>query len=214
MKTPEITVIDYGVGNLLSVSRGLEHCGAKVNMSSDPDFILKSKKVILPGVGAFPNGMRALIELGLDTVIKEVVNNCVPLLGICLGMQLLLEESEEFGSHLGLALIEGKVTKFPNMNDNLKIRVPHIGWNKLSLEDSAENWKDTPLKDISEDDFMYFIHSYYACPLDKRNVFSNSIYRNIEFCSSVKKDNIFGFQFHPEKSCNRGITIYKNFLEL
>ncbi len=102
MRTPEITVVDYGVGNLLSVIRGLEHCGAKVSMSSDPEFILKSKKVILPGVGAFPNGMRALIELGLDIAIKEVVKNGVPLLGICLGMQLLLDESEEFGITKGL----------------------------------------------------------------------------------------------------------------
>ena len=174
MKTPEITVIDYGVGNLLSVSRGLEHCGAKVNMSSDPDFILKSKKVILPGVGAFPNGMRALIELGLDTAIKEVVNNGVPLLGICLGMQLLLDESEEFGLTKGLGVIPGKVVPIPNKSVGGEIqKIPHIGWN--SLVNSGEDWQNTILQETREGDATYFVHSFMASPHKSENRIADAL---------------------------------------
>ena len=213
MKTPEITVIDYGVGNLLSVSRGLEHCGAKVNMSSDPDFILKSKKVILPGVGAFPNGMRALIELGLDTVIKEVVKNDVPLLGICLGMQLLLDESEEFGLTKGLGVIPGKVVPIPNKSVGGEIqKIPHIGWN--SLVNSGEDWQNTILQETREGDATYFVHSFMASPEKSKDRLADAIYGGHKISAVIAKGNTTGCQFHPEKSGEVGLKILRNFVKL
>ena len=213
MKTPEITVIDYGVGNLLSVSRGLEHCGAKVNMSSDPDFILESKKVILPGVGAFPNGMRALIELGLDIVIMEVVKNEVPLLGICLGMQLLLDESEEFGLTKGLGVIPGKVVPIPNNSVDGEIqKIPHIGWN--SLVNSGEDWHNTILQETREGDAAYFVHSFMASPHKSENRIADALYGGHKISAVIAKGNTTGCQFHPEKSGEVGLKILRNFVKL
>ena len=213
MKTPEITVIDYGVGNLLSVSRGLEHCGAKVNMSSDPDFILESKKVILPGVGAFPNGMRALIELGLDIVIMEVVKNEVPLLGICLGMQLLLDESEEFGLTKGLGVIPGKVVPIPNNSVDGEIqKIPHIGWN--SLVNSGEDWHNTILQETREGDATYFVHSFMASPHKSENRIADALYGGHKISAVIAKGKTTGCQFHPEKSGAVGLKILRNFVKL
>ena len=213
MKTPEITIIDYGVGNLLSVSRGLEHCGAKVNMSSDPDFILKSKKVILPGVGAFPNGMRALIELGLDRVIMEVVKNEVPLLGICLGMQLLLDESEEFGLTKGLGVIPGKVVPIPNNSVDGEIqKIPHIGWN--SLVNFGEDWQNTILQETREGDAAYFVHSFMASPHKSENRIADVLYGGHKISAVIAKGNTTGCQFHPEKSGEVGLKILRNFVKL
>ena len=213
MKTPEITVIDYGVGNLLSVSRGLEHCGAKVNMSSDPDFILESKKVILPGVGAFPNGMRALIELGLDIVIKEVVKNEVPLLGICLGMQLLLDESEEFGITKGLGVIPGKVVPIPNKSVDGEIqKIPHIGWN--SLVNLGADWQNTILQEVREGDAAYFVHSFTASPEKSEDRLADALYGDHKISAVIAKGNTTGCQFHPEKSGEIGLKILRNFVKL
>ena len=213
MRAPEITVIDYGVGNLLSVSRALEHCGAKVNMSSDPEFILKSKKVILPGVGAFPNGMRALIELGLDAVIKEVVNNGVPLLGICLGMQLLLDESEEFGITKGLGVIPGKVVPIPNKSVDGEIqKIPHIGWS--SLVNSREDWQNTILQEVREGDSVYFVHSFMASPEKSEDQLADALYGGQKISAVIAKGNTTGCQFHPEKSGEIGLKILRNFINL
>ena len=213
MKTPEITVIDYGVGNLLSVSRGLEHCGAKVNMSSDPDFILESKKVILPGVGAFPNGMRALIELGLDIVIMEVVKNEVPLLGICLGMQLLLDESEEFGLTKGLGVIPGKVVPIPNKSVDGEIqKIPHIGWS--SLVNFGEDWQNTILQEVREGEAVYFVHSFMASPEKSEDLLADALYGGHKISAVIAKGNTTGCQFHPEKSGEIGLNILRNFINL
>ena len=213
MKTPEITVIDYGVGNLLSVSRGLEHCGAKVNISSDPEFILKSKKVILPGVGAFPNGMRALIELGLDIVIKEVVKNEVPLLGICLGMQLLLDESEEFGITKGLGVIPGKVVPIPTKSVDGEIqKIPHIGWS--SLVNSGEDWQNTILQEVREGEAVYFVHSFMASPEKSEDLLADALYGGHKISAVIAKGNTTGCQFHPEKSGEIGLNILRNFINL
>lgn len=213
MRTPEITIIDYGVGNLLSVSRGLEHCGAKVNMSSDPEFILKSQKIILPGVGAFPNGMRALIELGLDTVIKEVVNNGVPLLGICLGMQLLLDESEEFGITKGLGVIPGKVVPIPNNSVDGEIqKIPHIGWN--SLVKSGVDWQNTILQEVREHDAAYFVHSFMASPEKSEDRLADAWYGGHKISAVIAKGYTTGCQFHPEKSGEVGLKILRNFVRI
>jgi glutamine amidotransferase len=213
MRTPEITVVDYGVGNLLSVSRGLEHCGAKVNMSSDPEFILKSKKVILPGVGAFPNGMRALIELGLDIIIKEVVKKDIPLLGICLGMQLLLDESQEFGVTKGLGVIPGKVVPIPNKSMDGKIqKIPHIGWN--SLVNLGAYWQNTILQEVREGDAAYFVHSFMASPEKSEDRLADVSYGGHRISAVIAKGNTMGCQFHPEKSGEIGLKILRNFIKL
>jgi glutamine amidotransferase len=214
MSKKKIVIIDYGHGNLYSINQACVHVGYNPIISARLEDIISADSLILPGVGAFKVAMQELEGQKFIDPIKEFVKKGNYLMGVCLGMQLLFEQSEEFGIHSGLGLIEGKVAKFPNMNENLKIRVPHIGWNKLFLKDSAEIWKNSPLMEISENDFMYFIHSYYVSQIDNKYVLSNSNYQNIKFCSSVIKDNIFGFQFHPEKSSNKGLTIYKNFLKL
>ena len=213
MKTPEITVIDYGVGNLLSVSRGLEHCGAKVNLSSDYDYILKSQKVILPGVGAFPNGMRALNQLGLDLAIKEVVKIGVPLLGICLGMQLLLDESEEFGLTKGLGVIPGKVVPIPNKSVNGEIqKIPHIGWN--SLINLGTDWQNTILQETCENDAVYFVHSFMASPEKSEDRLADALFGGHKISAVIAKGNTTGCQFHPEKSGEVGLKILRNFVKL
>ena len=213
MRTSEITVIDYGVGNLLSVSRGLEHCGAKVNLSSDPEFILKSQKVILPGVGAFPNGMRALIELGLDIVIKDVVKNEVPLLGICLGMQLLLDESEEFGITKGLGVIPGKVVPIPSKSMDGEIqKIPHIGWN--SLINLGTDWQNTILQETCENDAVYFVHSFMASPEKSEDRLADALFGGHKISAVIAKGNTTGCQFHPEKSGEVGLKILRNFVKL
>ena len=213
MRTPEITIIDYGIGNLLSVSRGLDHCGAKVNMSSDPEFILKSQKIILPGVGAFPNGMRALIELGLDKAIKDVVNNGVPLLGICLGMQLLLDESEEFGITKGLGVIPGKVVPIPNNSVDGEIqKIPHIGWN--SLVKSGVDWQNTILQEVREDEAAYFVHSFMASPENSEDRLADALYGGHKISAVIAKGNTTGCQFHPEKSGEVGLKILRNFVKI
>ena len=151
MNIPRVTVIDYGVGNLLSVQRGLEQCGAHVTLTSDAEQILSASRIVLPGVGAFQNGMQALEQLGLIEVMQEIANRKIPLLGICLGMQLLAESSEEQGEHQGLSLIPGVVRKIPTLPST---RLPHIGWNELSI------LKKFPLfNDIQEGSAFYFVHS-------------------------------------------------------
>ena len=165
LSVSEVTIIDYGIGNLLSVRRGLEHCEATVKVTADPDVILSSSRVILPGVGAFADGMIELRRLGLDTVVCEVASRGVPLLGICLGMQLLLENSEEFSSASGLGIIPGRVVKIPSTTiDGQPQKVPHIGWNELNHSPGRGNWKDTPLQKTEIGDAVYFVHSFMAMP--------------------------------------------------
>ena len=148
MSMPEVTVIDYGVGNLLSVKRGLEHCGAKVILTADPEQILAAKRVVLPGVGAFGNAMQALERLNLLAVIRELAHHQTPLLGICLGMQLLLDESEEFGITAGLGLIPGRVIPVPTQTLTRQMqKIPHVGWSALHPSNASRGWNGTLLQD-------------------------------------------------------------------
>ncbi|OUR98818.1 imidazole glycerol phosphate synthase subunit HisH [Halobacteriovorax marinus] len=214
MKTNNVTIIDYGVGNLLSVKRGIEYFGAEVVVSSNPDVILSSERVILPGVGAFSNGMKELEKTGLDTVVKKVAEKGIPLLGICLGMQMLFDESEEFGLTNGLGLIEGKIVKIPTTNkDGKLVKIPHIGWNSLDRSESI-SWEDTILKNNNKGDEMYFVHSFMAIPKNKDNLISFSTYQDIQISSVVQCKNIMGCQFHPEKSGDFGLKVLQRFLDL
>ena len=212
MNTPEVTIIDYGVGNLLSVKRGFEHCGAKVILTSDPKIILASKRVVLPGVGAFPSAMNALQKLNLVSVIKELEHLSTPLLAICLGMQLLMDESEEFGLTPGLGLIPGRVMAVPDKSvEGVSQKIPHIGWSALYDSSENNNWKRTLLQDNESGDFAYFIHSYMAQPTSPKNRVAHAMYGGHRISAVISKDRITGCQFHPEKSGEVGLKILRKF---
>jgi glutamine amidotransferase len=207
-----IAIVDYGIGNLLSVKRSLEYCGANVTITSSPEIILNSEKVVLPGVGAFPIGMKSLENYGLVEVIREVERKRIPLLAICLGMQLLFEESEEFEVTKGLGIIPGKVIQIPItgiLNEPLKR--PHIGWNSLSISKSSRGWNDTILQENHEGDSVYFVHSYMAKLASPENLLAEVEYGPYKIPAVVTKDKVFGCQFHPEKSGEMGLKILRNF---
>ena len=166
---------------------------------------------MIPGVGSFSHGMENLISYDLVDTIKEYTSSNKPLLGICLGMQLLFEESEEFGHTLGLGLIKGKVVELPT-NDNQNEKLPHVSWNEINSKNV--NWDKTILENIDEGSDMYFVHSFVAQPKDTNQILSLTEYSNHHFCSSVKKDNIYGCQFHPEKSGASGLQIINNFIKM
>ena len=198
-----IVVVDYGMGNLRSVQKGFEKVGCDAIISSDAKKIENASKVVLPGVGAFRDCMRNLEERGLAEPVIRQIEKGKPFLGICLGLQLLFEESEEFGTYKGLGVIKGKVKRFPAM-DHLK--VPHMGWN------SVKKTKEIPfLADIKDESYFYFVHSYYIEP--EEDVAATTTDYGLEFVSSIWKDNIFACQFHPEKSQSDGLKILKAFGE-
>lgn len=207
-------MIDYGVGNLLSVQRALEHCGADVVISSDPDRVRVADKLVLPGVGAFANAMEALERLDLVEAIRVSAAKGVPLLGICLGMQLLLDESEEFGLTPGLGLIPGRVVAIPNRTtgrENQKI--PHIGWNKLVPAGNAD-WSDTLLADCRPGDAVYFVHSFMAVPSDPAHRLADCLYGGHQIAAVLASSNISACQFHPEKSGEFGLAILRRFINV
>jgi len=213
MSTPEVAVIDYGMGNLLSVCRGLEHCGATATVTADPDVILSVPRVVLPGVGAFADGMAGLRRHGLDAVMHAVAAKGTPLLGICLGMQMLLDESEEFGTTVGLGLIPGKVIPVPSTTaDGRPQKIPHIGWNALALSQGRGSWENTLLQDVKPGEAVYFVHSFMASPADPGHRIADCLYGGMPVSAAIGRRNVFGCQFHPEKSGEVGLTILKSFL--
>ena len=212
MNTPEVTIIDYGVGNLLSVKRGFEHCGAKVVLTSDANLILASQRVVLPGVGAFPKAMDELQKLNLVSVIKELALLGTPLLAICLGMQLLMDESEEFGLTPGLGLIPGRVVAVPEMTiEGTTQKIPHIGWSSLHSSNKNINWTGTLLQDNEVGDPVYFVHSYMAQPASPINQVAHAMYGGHRISAVISKNRITGCQFHPEKSGDMGLKILRKF---
>jgi imidazole glycerol-phosphate synthase subunit HisH len=213
MSVPEVVVIDYGAGNLLSVQRGLEHCGAKVILTADPKQITVAKRVVLPGVGAFANAMLALEDLGLVSVILELDRRKIPLLGICLGMQLLLEESEEFGVTAGLGLIPGRVIPVPDRTlSGERQKIPHIGWSELQPSNLAVDWQKTILQDNRVGESAYFVHSFMAIPTDPEYRIADCLYGGHKIPATIGRDQIIGCQFHPEKSGEVGLKILKRFI--
>lgn len=212
MKQFKVTVLDYGVGNLLSVKRGLEHFGAEVKITSEYRDIQKADRLVFPGVGAFPNAMRTLEKLGLIDPIKVFVKSGKPFMAICLGMQLLMEESDEFQITKGLGMLRGKVTKLPSKNiQNVRHKVPHIGWSKIKLGKNLSNWDSTLLADNSPHDYAYFVHSYHVIPLEPATILATTDFNGIDVVAAVKSENITAFQFHPEKSSNVGLKILNRF---
>lgn len=197
-----ITIIDYGMGNLRSVQKACEFLGYEAQISSDPKVIAAAAKLILPGVGAFGDAMKHLDERGLTEPIKEKAKSGTPFLGICLGMQLLFDRSFEHGENEGLKLVPGEVVEFVLPN----LKVPHMGWNAL-------NAKDNPLFEQSCDKYVYFVHSFYASGVPEENIIATSNYGHT-FVAAVQKGNVFGLQFHPEKSGDIGLDMLKRFAEI
>lgn len=207
-----VAIIDYKLGNLHSVKSACEHVGISTFVTDNKEKILNSNAAILPGVGAFKEGMNFLQKSKLDLTIKEFIDSKKPFLGICLGMHLLFENSEEFGNHLGLGIVKGKIVKFNfNQTSINKLPIPQIGWNKIYS--SNKPWANTILGSNNSNDYMYFVHSYYAIPEDDC-ILSKTNYGGIEYCSAIQYKNIFATQFHPEKSGKGGLSIYKNFKKI
>ena len=200
-----IAIIDYGAGNLHSVQNALKYLGAENFVSDDSEKILSAEKIILPGVGAFGDAMAALEEKKLTDTVKKAVEMGKPILGICLGMQLFFDESEESPGVSGLGILKGKFKKIPKISD---IKIPHIGWNSLEMPKQSRI-----LKDIGDEPYVYFVHSYYLEAENKEDVSAYSIYGQ-KIAVAAEKDNIFLTQFHPEKSGDIGLKILKNFIEL
>ena len=210
----KIVIIDYQLGNLFSVNQSLINIGLDPTISSDPKDIYEADAIVLPGVGAFGDAMKNLRDLKLVDPIRDFVKTGKPLLGICLGLQLLFTKSEEFGSSEGLSFINGRVRKFKSTDrENVLVRVPQIAWNTIELP-STKSWENTPLHNIKEGADMYFVHSYYVEPDDKAMVLTETVYGDQVYTSSILHDNIFACQFHPEKSAGEGLKIYYNWAVL
>jgi glutamine amidotransferase len=203
----KVAILDYGIGNVKSICNALTHVGIDNELTNIKEKILPSDAVILPGVGAFAHGINNLNEYNLVSIIQEFVASGKLFIGICLGMQLLMEESEEFGTNKGLGLIKGKVIKFPLLK-NSEEKLPHVCWNNIA-EPSASRWKNTLLQDTPRNASMYFVHSYVAAPQNQNDILANCFYGGVNFCAAVQHKNIYGFQFHPEKSADLGLAILK-----
>ena len=200
----EMILIDAGTGNLRSVQKALEFFGANVERTDDPRRVLAAKKVVLPGVGAFGDFMSGLKTRGLDDAIKEIAQRNFPLMGICVGMQALFEIGEELGDHEGLGLLKGTVVKFA---ESLSVKIPHTGWNQVQVK------KDALLFDqVNDGAYVYFNHSYYCQAQESSDVIAEVDY-GIRCACAVRRENVFGVQFHPEKSQAVGLQILKNFVE-
>ncbi|MDD5421900.1 MAG: imidazole glycerol phosphate synthase subunit HisH [Candidatus Omnitrophica bacterium] len=206
-----IAVIDYGMGNLRSVQKALEIVGAKTKVTSRPADIKKCGKIVLPGVGAFGDAMKQLRRLGLVGPIKDAIAKGKPFLGLCLGLQLLFGTSSEAPGVRGLSILKGTVKKFKFRDDALK--VPHMGWNEIRKNSRFEIRNSKLLDGIPDGSYMYFVHSYYVAPEDESIILTTTGYGN-EFVSGISKDNIFGLQFHPEKSQKTGLRILENFVKM
>lgn len=200
-----IAIIDYDAGNIRSVEKALKFLGQDVKITRDPEEILSAEKVILPGVGAFGDAMGKLEEYGLDQVIRKTAGKGTPFLGICLGLQLLFERSDEAPGVEGLGILKGEILRLPEKEG---YKIPHMGWNSLELIHNGRLFRDLP-----EDPYVYFVHSYYLKAADEAIVKARTEYTTA-IDASVEQGNVFACQFHPEKSSETGLKILKNFVEL
>jgi glutamine amidotransferase len=211
---PQVTIVDYGIGNLFSVGRAFEVCGADVIFASDPEHVASARHLVLPGVGAFESGMAGLHERNLVEPIRAHATEGKPLLGICLGMQMLATVSEEFGEHKGLDLIPGRVRALPQTTVEGKAqKIPHIGWAGLFKSKGAE-WDQVPLKEVKQGDAVYLVHSFAVSTADPTYELAFSWFGGHSICVMIRRDRIIGCQFHPEKSGAVGMKIINGFLRM
>jgi imidazole glycerol-phosphate synthase subunit HisH len=209
----QIAIVDYGLGNLFNVERALRATGAEPLITSDPAELEAADGVVLPGVGAFGEGMQNLERRGLGTEIQRLARAGKPTLGICLGMQLLMDESEEFGRWPGLGLIPGRVVRFEPA-PAVRVKIPQIGWNSIEApaEGDPSGWQGTLLDRIEPGAFVYFVHSYSVQTADQSDCLAETEYGGTRFCSVAVRDNVMGCQFHPEKSADAGLRLLRNFV--
>jgi len=220
LETP-VAIVDYGMGNLFSVLRACQTVGLAAEITNSTTAVRQASAIILPGVGAFGVAMDNLRDLGLIEVIRAAVEDGKPLLGICLGMQLLMAESWEFGHRQGLGIIQGDVVKLPEgMSGGCRLKVPQVGWNGIHpvgggqmIERGGASWNGTVLEGLIDGEYLYFVHSYYCRPEDSA-VLALTEYGSLPFSSAVRRDNVQGCQFHPERSGPQGLQIYKNFASI
>lgn len=205
-----VAIIDYEMGNLFSVSQACEYASLDARITADKDIIKNSQAMILPGVGAFGDAMASLKRLDLIGPIIDFIQSGRPFMGICLGMQLLMSESEEFGAHQGLNIIPGKVIRFPVSKSATTIdKVPQVGWNRIN----GVSWDNSPLCGVNNGEYMYFVHSYYCKPEKEDVILSTTAYSGITYASSILSGNIYASQFHAEKSALVGLKVYKNWAD-
>lgn len=206
--TPKVAIVDYALGNLFSIKHACERVGLDSIITSDKEEVLDADGVLLPGMGAYGDAMKTLHKLDLVAVLREIASSGRPLIGVCLGIQLLLSESEEFGHHKGLGIIEGSVVPLDHpQEDERVLKVPQIGWNQLN---AARSWDGTMLQSVPDNEYMYFVHSFVPRPQNSQVILSKTNYGGIEFCSSIQYKNIFACLFHPERSGMMGLKIYEN----
>jgi glutamine amidotransferase len=214
MSARKITLLDYGMCNMLNVARALEHAGADVQVTEDPNDAIAAERLVVPGVGAFSECMRAVNDLGHGDAIREFVRSGRPMLGICVGMQILFEASEEFGETAGLGILPGRVRAVPNTTTaGAAQRVPHIGWNHLIEPQAGRSWQGTMLESFGKaGPAVYFVHSFAAQPLNDDDRLADCDYGGHRISAMVKRDNITATQFHPERSGTVGLRMLKEFL--
>lgn len=211
----KVVIIDYGIGNIFSVDQAFKKIGVETAVTSNTQIIEEAKYLVLPGVGAFHKAMQALQELELHKTIIQTANKGVPLIGICLGMQMLLDESNEIEVTKGLGLISGRVEKFPEVKEkNSYLKVPQVNWHEIEPSISSKNCKNSLLEEHRSKDSLYFIHSFVARPSNPDHILANYNCYGIQIPALIVKDNVIGCQFHPEKSGEAGLKILKNFMSM
>ena len=211
-----VTILDYGMCNLLNVARAFQHIGTEVLVTGDPIVAARADRLVVPGVGAFEDSVREVLAHGFDNVIRDFVAGGRPFLGICVGMQMLFDASEEFGEHRGLGILPGRVEAVPKLTtQGEKQRVPHIGWNHLVEPVHGRSWDSTLLENHKgSDPAMYFVHSYAANPEREADRLADCIYGGHRICAAIKRDNIMATQFHPERSGEIGLNVLRSFVKL
>ena len=208
LTTPKVAIVDYALGNLYSIKHACDRVGLDSVITASKDEILHADAVLLPGMGAYGDAMQTLHKLDLVTVLRDVAASGRTLVGICLGIQLLLSESLEFGNHKGLGIIAGSVVPLNHpVEGDRELKVPQIGWNQIL---AARDWQNTPLQNVPNGEYMYFVHSFVPQPEDASVVLARTSYGGVEFCSSLQQKNIFACLFHPERSGIQGLKIYEN----
>lgn len=210
----QVSILDYGMANLLNVARAFERCGAEVKLVDRANSVVSAERLVVPGVGAFEHALSEIRQHGHDDAIRRFVESGKPFFGICVGMQMLFDSSEEFGSHKGLGILPGKVNKIPNKTVIGKAqRVPHIGWNHLTLALARSTWRETLLGAFeAQMPAFYFVHSFAAQPEHESDRLADCIYGGHRICAAIQRDNIVATQFHPERSATAGLELIKEFL--